>query len=69
MRESKPLPQNRHSWENEFIFEPYVSTIPIGKCTLKQAFTFLLQHKRDPVTYNSETIASEYKIDKKTVGM
>lgn len=68
MKESKPLPQSRHSWENDSIFDPYEPTmIPVGKCSLKQALTFLLQHKRDPVTYNSENIASEYKIDKKVV--
>lgn len=67
--ESKPLPQERRSREDEFLYEPYESTavIPIGKCSLRQALTFLLQHKRDPVMYNSENIASEYKMDKKVV--
>ncbi|XP_024871311.1 protein NDUFAF4 homolog [Temnothorax curvispinosus] len=67
-KESKPLPRNRYIGENKFMYEPYESTvIPEGKCSLKQALTFLLQHKQDPVTHNSENIASEYKIDKKVV--
>jgi len=67
-KESRLLPQSRHTEENESIFESYESiTIPAGKCSLKQALTFLLQHKHDPITYNSENIASEYKIDKKAV--
>jgi len=70
MRESKPLPQSRQSWENNYIFETYdPTTIPVGKCSLKQTLTFLLQHKHDPVMYSGENIASEYKIDKKVVGM
>lgn len=48
-------------------YEPTV--IPVGKCSLKQAFTFISQHKHDPIKYNSENIASEYKLDKKVVGM
>lgn len=43
--------------------------IPVGKCSLKQILEFIMQHKQDPVTYNSENIAAEYKIDKKIVGM
>ncbi|KAG5316709.1 NDUF4 protein, partial [Acromyrmex insinuator] len=67
-RDFKVLPQNRRSWENNFTFESYESTmIPMGKCSLKQALTFLLQHKRDPIKYNSENIASEYKMDKKVI--
>jgi len=66
--ESKPLPQNRHSWENEFMYEFYEPTvIPVGKCSLKQTLTFISQHKHDPIKYNSENIASEYKLDKKVV--
>jgi len=69
MRESKPLPQNRRSLDDESFYEPYYgpAMIPAGKCSLKQAFAFLLQHRRDPVTYSSENIASEYKMDKKVV--
>lgn len=68
MKESRSLPQSRHTQENQSIFESYESiTIPAGKCSLKQALTFLLQHKHDS-TYNSESIATEYKIDKKVVG-
>lgn len=66
-KESKLLPQSRHKWDNDSRLESYESTmIPMGKCSLKQALAFLLQHKRDP-TYNSETIASEYKLDKRVV--
>lgn len=43
--------------------------IPVGKCSLKQALTFILQHKHDPIMYSSENIASEYKMNKKVVGM
>ncbi|XP_012539176.1 NADH dehydrogenase [ubiquinone] 1 alpha subcomplex assembly factor 4 [Monomorium pharaonis] len=67
-RESKLLPQNRHSWNHDSTLEPYeTTTIPAGKCSLKQALTFIFQHKQDPIKYNSENIASEYKIDKKIV--
>ncbi|KYQ48633.1 Protein NDUFAF4 like protein [Trachymyrmex zeteki] len=67
-KDSKILPQNRRSWENDFTFESYEPTvIPMGKCSLKQALTFLLQHKHDPIKYSSENIASEYKIDKKVI--
>lgn len=68
--ESKPLPQNRHSGENGFMYESYEPVvIPAGKCSLKQAVGFLMQHKQDPKMYTSEHIASEYKLDKKVVGM
>jgi len=43
--------------------------IPVGKCSLKQAITFLKKHKEDPTTHNIENIAVEYKMDKKIVGM
>ncbi|KYN27646.1 PREDICTED: protein NDUFAF4 homolog [Trachymyrmex cornetzi] len=67
-RDSKVLPQSRRSSENGFTFESYEPTmIPMGKCSLKQALTFLLQHKRDPIKYSSENIASEYKMDKKVI--
>ncbi|KYM95233.1 PREDICTED: protein NDUFAF4 homolog [Cyphomyrmex costatus] len=67
MRDSK-LPQSRQSSENNFVLEFCEPTvIPMGKCSLKQALTFLLQHKRDPITYSSESIASEYKMDKKVI--
>ncbi|KAL0126361.1 hypothetical protein PUN28_005035 [Cardiocondyla obscurior] len=67
-KESGLLPQNRHSWENEFLYESFESiVIPAGKCSLKQALSFILQHKTDPTTYNSEHIASEYNLDKKVV--
>jgi hypothetical protein len=42
--------------------------IPVGKCSLTQAITFLKQHEQDPVTHNIESIAVEYKMDKKIVG-
>ncbi|XP_011877275.1 PREDICTED: protein NDUFAF4 homolog isoform X2 [Vollenhovia emeryi] len=67
-KESKSLPQSRKNPEIDFLYEPYETTvIPVGKCSLKQALTFLMQHKSDPVTYSSETIASEYKMDKEVV--
>ncbi|KAL6448897.1 hypothetical protein ACFW04_000562 [Cataglyphis niger] len=67
-RESRPLPQNRRAIDEYTFdfFEP--TTIPVGKCSLKQVLTFLSQHKYDPATYSSENIAAEYKIDKKVVG-
>ncbi|KAL6448895.1 hypothetical protein ACFW04_000562 [Cataglyphis niger] len=66
-RESRPLPQNRRAIDEYTFdfFEP--TTIPVGKCSLKQVLTFLSQHKYDPATYSSENIAAEYKIDKKVV--
>ncbi|XP_025988014.1 protein NDUFAF4 homolog [Solenopsis invicta] len=67
-KEFKPLPQSRHSWEHDSIFEPYeVTVVPEGKCSLKQALTFILQHRQDPIKFSSENIASEYQIDKKVV--
>ncbi|KAL6264381.1 hypothetical protein P5V15_004493 [Pogonomyrmex californicus] len=66
VKESKPLPQNRQSFYDDFLFES-CEYIPVGKCSLKQVFMFLMQHKRDPITYSSENIASEYKLDKKVV--
>ncbi|XP_020295578.1 protein NDUFAF4 homolog [Pseudomyrmex gracilis] len=66
-REIKSLPQMRHS-RDDFIFDCYeTAVVPEGKCTVKQAYTFLSLHKRDPTTYNSEHIAAKYKLDKKTV--
>lgn len=65
----KLLPQNRGSME-EYVFNFYDAiVIPKGKCSLTQAFTFLLQHKHDSVTYSSEKIAAEYTLDKKIVGV
>ncbi|KAM0728700.1 Protein NDUFAF4-like protein [Formica fusca] len=66
-REPRPLPQNRYTIDEYTFnfFEP--ATIPVGKCSLKQVLTFLSQHKHDPLTYSSENIAAEYKIDKKVV--
>ncbi|XP_011636685.2 protein NDUFAF4 homolog isoform X2 [Pogonomyrmex barbatus] len=66
VKESKSLPQNRQSFYDDFLFES-CEYIPVGKCSLKQVFMFLLQHKRDPITYSSENIASEYKLNKKVV--
>ncbi|XP_070159887.1 protein NDUFAF4 homolog [Polyergus mexicanus] len=66
-REPRLLPQNRHMID-EYAFnflEP--TTIPVGKCSLKQVLTFLSQHEDDPLTYSSKNIAAEYKIDKKVV--
>ncbi|XP_025263488.1 protein NDUFAF4 homolog [Camponotus floridanus] len=66
MREPRLLPQNRITPEYSLdFFEP--TMIPAGKCSLKQILEFIMQHKHDPVTYNSENIAVEYKIDKKIV--
>lgn len=45
------------------------AVIPEGKCTVKQAFAFISQHKDDPIKYSSENIAAQYKIDKKVMGM
>ncbi|XP_032675043.1 protein NDUFAF4 homolog [Odontomachus brunneus] len=65
--ESKFLPQNRQSITEFSIdfYEPAV--ISEGKCTLRQAFTFISQHRDDPIKYNSENIAAEYKLDKKVI--
>lgn len=66
--ESKPLPQSRRSiteFDIDF-YEPAV--ISEGKCTLRQAFAFISQHRDDPIKYNSENIAAEYKLDKKIIG-
>lgn len=66
-RESRSLPQDRHR-PDEYILDSFdLTTIPAGKCSFKQILKFILQHKQDPVTYNSESIAAEYKIDKKIV--
>lgn len=66
---SKLLPQNRHS-THDFDMDFYEPTvIPKGKCTLRQAFRFISQHKNDPIKYNSENIAAEYKIDEKIISM
>ncbi|XP_067212021.1 protein NDUFAF4 homolog isoform X2 [Linepithema humile] len=64
-KESKLLPQSRHTSEEFDYF--HESTIPLGKCSLKQVFTFLSGHKRDPATYSSEYIAAQYKLDKEVV--
>lgn len=69
VKESRPLPQSRYSIEEyiQDLSEPTV--IPEGKCSLRQALTFISQHKNDPTIHSSENIAAEYKIDKKVVGM
>ncbi|XP_014481670.1 PREDICTED: protein NDUFAF4 homolog [Dinoponera quadriceps] len=60
----KSLPQSRRN-RDEFNMDYHESTvIPEGKCTLKQALTFISQHREDPIKYNSENIAVQYKIDK-----
>ncbi|KZC09905.1 PREDICTED: protein NDUFAF4 homolog [Dufourea novaeangliae] len=64
---TKPLPQDRkHPPELQFGF--YQSDIiPEGKCTLKQALTFIGKHNENSSEYTAEIIAIEYKLDKQVV--
>lgn len=67
--ESKKLqPQLRGpAPDYEFGFhEP--TTVPKGKCTLKQAIDFISDYHRDPATHTVEATAAKYNLDEKVVG-
>ncbi|XP_053978773.1 protein NDUFAF4 homolog [Hylaeus volcanicus] len=64
---SRPLPLNRTT-SSSFEFGFYESrVIPEGKCSLRQALTFLGNHNNNPTEYTIEKIALEYKLDKQVV--
>lgn len=63
---NRPLPMSRTSEDHDFGF--YMpDKAPVGKCTLKQIFNLLLQYKEDPVKYNVDALATQYKLNKETV--
>lgn len=63
----RPLPENRTPVEDpEFgYFEP--ATIPIGRCSLRQALEFISQHDRHSKDYARDLIAKDFKLDKVVV--
>lgn len=59
---NRPLPQSRHSTDFEFGF--YIpDRAPVGKCTLKQIFDIVTQHREDSTKYNVNYLAAEYRLD------
>lgn len=63
---NRPLPMLKTSEDLEFGF--YMpNEAPAGKCTLVQIFNLLTQHKDDPIKYNADALATQYKLDKETV--
>ncbi|XP_055384896.1 protein NDUFAF4 homolog [Condylostylus longicornis] len=65
--EKKPLPLNRSAVEDfEFGFKEPVK-VTIGRCTLRQAMKFLVDHESDPTVFTAAKIAEDYKIKHDTV--
>lgn len=64
---NKSLPRNKASF-NDFEYGAYEPTkVSVGKCTLRQAVAFLMENDAKPTTYTAANIATEYKLDQKTV--
>ena len=59
---SRKLPTNR---ESRFGNEP--ARIPMGKCSIQQAVTFMGKHQTDREKVTAQTIASEYTLDPERV--
>lgn len=61
------MPEDRTSrFLPEFGFaEP--TTIPMGKCSIRQALKFIDNHQQDPQKITAENIASEYTLDAERV--
>lgn len=65
---SRPLPVNRTEVKSpEYgVYEP--THIPPGKCSLRQAVTFLYDYKVDRVNNSVERIAEKFALDQQVVG-
>ena len=58
----RKLPTNR---ESRFGNEP--ARIPMGRCSIQQAVTFIGKHQNDREKMTAQTIASEYTLDPERV--
>ncbi|XP_076239221.1 NADH dehydrogenase [ubiquinone] 1 alpha subcomplex assembly factor 4 [Calliopsis andreniformis] len=64
---TRSLPQNRSqpsAYESDFSNGDVVTP---GKCTLKEALAFIIQHRENPTEYSVERIAHDYKLNKEIV--
>ena len=60
----RPLPENRHAIEDHEFGYFESATIPVGKCSLRQALEFISHHDSHSKDYTIDLIAKDYKLDK-----
>ncbi|XP_015590232.1 protein NDUFAF4 homolog isoform X2 [Cephus cinctus] len=63
---TRSLPKNIHTEQYEFDFSTPIH-VPEGKCTLQQLISYIDHHATDPNKYTAIRIASESKLEPKTV--
>ena len=61
------LPQSRARVEDPEYGYLEPSIITEGRCTIRQALSFISNHAADPMKHTSDSIALQYKLDKRQV--